>query len=125
MATPACDIGNEQFVTNFNAMADGLELHGPGALSTGGLAATKVRGVRQRGAAPNTGTLTLRERDGILRWELGPAVPPLMPAGARVRGVRAATDAGMVLRREFTQLEPNEISKYLEVLDNQLNPPAG
>ena len=125
MATPSRDVGNEQFLSNFNTIADGFELYSPGSSAVRGLGTTKVRGARDRGAASNTGILTLRERDGILRWDLGPAVPSLMPAGARMRGAREAADAGMVLRREFTQLEPNEISKYLEVLDNQLNPPAG
>jgi hypothetical protein len=110
---------NQQFVANFDALAINLEIAPPrSALAPG----VRSRGNRDSTDSLAAGSLSLIERDGLLRWEMRPAADAnRVPAGMRSRG-RAETNGTEVLRRDFTKLEPNEISRYLESLDNHLNP---
>lgn len=114
------DAANEQFVANFNTLSDSFELLDFKASP----AAVRSRSLRDRNNDPKAATLTLHERDGILFWKMKSAEEDRGPAGIRARGV-AGPDETELLRREFTKLEPNEVSKYLESLDNRLNPLEG
>jgi hypothetical protein len=122
MVDRSSDALNQQFIAHFEAWSDRFEMLGPKpAVSATG----RSRGLRDRSEDPNRLTLSLHEQDGILRWELNSAAESgRQPSGMRARG-GVRDDRSEVLRREFTKLGVNEIGKYLESLDDRLNPIAG
>jgi hypothetical protein len=84
--------------------------------------AARSRGPRDRSYDPKAATLSLHERDGVLFWEMTSAAEENRGrTGMRARGAASPTGSEL-LRREFTKLEPNEVSKYLESIDGRLNP---
>lgn len=122
MIDKSSDPANQQFITNFEALSDRFEMLGPKPSSS---AAGPSRGLRDRSEDPNRLTLSLHEQDGILRWQISsPAESGRQPAGMRARG-GVGQNGSELLRREFTKLGVNEISKYLESLDDRLNPIGG
>ena len=107
----------------FDEASDGLGLHTPGTLRATGMSLNSLRRGNRRAGIARVGSVALVERNGVLQWELGPA------QAGRQDQRRMRTRWGLlgrlIGRKEFVALEPNEIGKYLEELDQQLTPTRG
>jgi len=121
MSVKSNEAANQLFVSNFESLSNRFEIF---AAKPPAAHAVRSRGLGDGGKDPNSIALSLRERDGILLWEMT-SIKGADLGAIRVRAGSGETNGLELLRREFAKLEPNEISKYLESLDKCLNPLEG
>jgi len=114
----------DQVRRQVESMAEKLELYPPGSIDAKLPPADRLgdlRRGRRPGARPRLLTLELVERDGLVYWELAPLPRPELRRARLGRGLLRRVLAS----KETAQLEPNEITGYLERLDGALTPCRG
>ena len=82
------------------------------------------RGKRKRSRTDDpVSVVTLRDTDGVLRWDLGAGFETAL-SGKRRR--RSTSQLGDVIKQiKFEDIEPNQIDKQLRLLDGRLTPNQG
>src|SRR5579884_576852 len=109
---------------NLESMAQPLDLHPPGTVRpvpSDEPSLSELRRGRRPGPRRGVLALSLVERQGLVYWEIGAPVRPELRRTRRAGGIFGK----LIARKEVTELEPNQVTQYLEQLDSTLTPKRG
>jgi hypothetical protein len=133
MPEPAKEDINRELVGRLTKAIEGLDIVTPDQPLANERSISQMRRTRRSDLHNPVAMVSLTEVDGVLRWEDGLGVSPLMTEGTLApatpglrRGRRAQPPPGTIITQlKFPQLEASEIGDFLEKLDKKLTPERG